>query len=727
MPPNGMSALVPPASRGSQEDADAFYQNAPCGYLTMRRDGTILGANRTLLGWVRQGVEAAEAGLRFCDMLTPASWVFFSMKCVPVMAMHGRIAGIALDILRPDRSTIPVLASFEAAGGAAGEPQPLIHGILLDATERRLYERELLAARKAAEEVQRASEQAGARLAAVLESTTDGVLLVDLDWRVSYANPRAGGLQPGPLTGEDVRRVFPCERDSVFLDAFCLAMGGELGEGVEGPVGESAWLWVRAYPAPGGGMAVFFRDSTQERLAADERRRNAERIEHLASHDTLTDLPNRRLFAARLREALAAADEPVALMCLDLDRFKQVNDRLGHPAGDALLRVVADRLRAELRGEDTAARFGGDEFAVLLGAAAQQGGIRPEARAEEVAGRIVRKLSAPYAIGVDHVEISVSVGITLSAGRDADPDALLAEADFALYEAKRAGRGCHAVFRPAIMSQYRTRLELGNALRQGLERGELLLHYQPVVEVAGRHLCGHEALVRWDRPGLELLPPTTFIPLAEEAGLIVQLGAFVLGRACRDAAAWPNPTLRVTVNMSPLQFRDPGLVDTVAEALGQSGLAPARLELEITESLLLDRMQDVLATMHRLREMGIGFAMDDFGTGFSSLSSLRSFPFDRVKIDRSFLREAETRNEDMAIIESVAALCWRLGIGCLAEGVETEGQLALLARVGCDEAQGYLLGRPVPQAELLRLASRPLERVAGRVLTQSEAASVIRG
>lgn len=701
MPPDGSLGQSPPGSLSNQDDARAFYENAPCGFLTLQRDGTILGANRTLFEWAGQGIETSPADLSLRDILTPASWIVFSMQCVSTLAMHGHIAGIALDMVRADRSVMPVLASFEAANDKMGERPGLIRGILIDATERRLYERELLTARKVAEAARIDSERVGTQLSAMLESTTDGFLLVESDWGISYANPGARKLKHGPLVGQDVRQVFGCAQGGAFLAIFDSAMRGDLGEGTEGLVGRSSWFWVRAYPVPRGGMVVFFRNTTQERRIADERRRNAERIEHMASHDDLTDLPNRRLFATRLREALAFADGSVALMSLDLDRFKRVNDRLGHPAGDALLKAVANRLRAELRREDMVARFGGDEFAVLLAPAFGQDKLHLAQYAERVAARIIAILSAPFAINGDRTEIGVSVGITISATQQADPDTMLVEADLALYEAKRSGRGRYAFFRSPMMAEYRNRLELGDDLLKGLQAGEMLLHYQPIVQVAGRKVCGHEALVRWNRPKHGLVSPVTFIPIAEETGLIVQLGAFVLDRACRDAAAWSNARQRVSVNVSPIQFRDHDLVETVTTALCRSGLDPARLELEITEGVLLEQTQEVLTTMHRLRALGVGFAMDDFGTGFSSLSTLRSFPFNRVKVDRSFLREAETRDEDVAIIEAVATLCRRLEMTCLAEGVETEAQFALLARAGYNEAQGYLFGCTSPQAESL--------------------------
>ncbi|MBP0465858.1 EAL domain-containing protein [Roseomonas sp. PWR1] len=696
--PGPDAELLPASDR--PEDLRAFYESAPCAYLTMRRDGLLLGANRTLLDWT--GAELGRPGheLWLRDVLTAASWVVFNMKCLPVATLQGRVNEIALDLRRADGTALPVLASFQRVEQPGGAP-PLLRGILFDATERRLYERDLLEARKAADQARASVEASRARLSAILESTTDGVLLVEPGWRLAYANPSAAGLGIVIEPGADIRAAFPRDPEGRFLAAFARAMDGQVAEPVQGLVHGAVWLQVKAFPALGGGITVFFRDVTPERQAEEERQRAAERIRHMATHDPLTGLANRVRFAERLRAALDSTGGRLAVLCLDLDRFKQVNDRLGHPAGDALLQAVASRLRAELRGDDTVARFGGDEFGIVLASAGRSGGDA-EAHAEAVAARIVAAVSAPYTLGGERAEIGTSIGIAFAAGRDTTPEALLAEADVALYCAKRAGRGRHAVFEPAMAAEQRTKLEIGEALRQALADGELLLHYQPVVDVATRTVRGHEALVRWDRPGHGLLLPGAFVQVAEETAQISRLGAFALRQACRDAATWPDRNLRVAVNLSPLQLRDPALMDAVADALRDSGLAPSRLELEITEGVLLERTEAVLGAMHRLRAMGVAFAMDDFGTGYSSLACLRSFPFDRVKIDRYFLREAETEEGDAAIIEAVAALCRRLGMTCTAEGVETEGQLRLLARAGCTEAQGYLFGRPVPQEDLLR-------------------------
>jgi diguanylate cyclase (GGDEF)-like protein len=680
-----------------QADQQAFYEDAPCGYLTMRRDGVVLGANRRLFDWTGCSLGEPGNGLRLRDMLTAASWVVFSMKCLPVVTLHGRVSEIALDIRRADGTALPVLATFQRVD-QPGDAPPLLRGTLFDATERRLYERDLLEARKAADQARANAEESRARLSAILQTTTDGVLLVEPDWRVAYANPSAAGLGVVLPSGADMRAAFPRDPAGLFHAAFAQAMAGEAPESVEGLVHGAVWLWVKAYAAPGGGISVFFRDVTRARLADEERLRADERIRHMAAHDALTGLPNRVRFAERLRGSLRSTAGRLAVLCLDLDRFKQVNDRLGHPAGDALLQAVAARLRAELRGEDTVARFGGDEFGIVLASAGRSGGDA-EAHAEAVATRIVAALSAPYTLGAERAEIGTSIGITLAGGRDASPEALLEEADIALYCAKRAGRGRHAVFRPAMAAEQRSRLEVGEALRTALAAGELLLHYQPIVDVTTRAPRGREALIRWERPGHGMLLPAAFVAVAEETAQISRLGEFALRRACRDAAAWPDRTLRVAVNLSPLQLRDPALIEVVGDALRESGLDASRLELEITEGVLLERTEPVLDAMRRLRAMGVAFAMDDFGTGYSSLACLRSFPFDRVKIDRSFLKEAETREGDSAIIEAVAALCRRLGMTCTAEGVETEGQLRLLARAGCTEAQGYLFGRPVPQPD----------------------------
>ena len=434
-----------------------------------------------------------------------------------------------------------------------------------------------------------------------------------------------------------------------------------------------------------------------ERRDQELRSKNA-RIFFMAHHDALTGLPNRLQFNEQLDivlEQRRRREDQVALLCLDLDHFKRVNDTLGHPAGDALLQEMAARLRACVRDGDTIARLGGDEFAVLQCAARQ-----PEA-AGELAQRIIEALSAPYELGNDCAVVGVSVGIALATPDLFSADVLLRSADMALYRAKANGRGTFCFFEAAMNVQVQARRILELDFREAVARGEFEVFYQPLFNLRTQHACGFEALLRWRHPDRGLIAPAEFIPLAEELGLIIPLGEWVMAQACRDAKSWPEE-IRVAVNLSPIQFRSLGLVQAVQRALADSGLPARRLELEITESALLQDSEAVLATLHELHAVGVRIALDDFGTGYSSLSYLRSFPFDKLKIDQSFVREMLHRADCRAIVTSVLGLARELGMDTTAEGVETEEQLAQLREAGCTEVQGFLFDRPRCAADIQR-------------------------
>ena len=441
-------------------------------------------------------------------------------------------------------------------------------------------------------------------------------------------------------------------------------------------------------PMKGGGWVATFEDIT-EWLEAQAK------ISHMARHDALTNLPNRVLFHEQLEHGLRRADssDQLAVLCLDLDHFKDINDSLGHPIGDALLKEVGRRLKATVGEHDTVTRLGGDEFAVV------QIGRSEEAAARALAGRLVEVISAPYAIDDHQIVIGVSIGISLSPQDGSNPDELLKNADLALYRAKADGRGTYRFFETGMDARAQARRLLEMDLRAALQRDEFQPYYQPIRDVARDRVVAFEALLRWNHPQRGLIAPINFIPLAEETGLIVQLGERVLQRACADAATWPDD-IDVAVNLSPVQFKNPNLIASVTEALEKSGLAASRLELEITESVLLQNSEATLTTLHELRAMGVRISLDDFGTGYSSLSYLRSFPFDKIKIDRSFVSELATREDSVAIIRAVTGLGRSLGIVTTAEGVENDAQLELLRREGCTQAQGYLFSHPRPASEV---------------------------
>jgi diguanylate cyclase (GGDEF)-like protein len=402
-------------------------------------------------------------------------------------------------------------------------------------------------------------------------------------------------------------------------------------------------------------------------------------------------LPNRVRFRENLKQELVRVrpEQPIAVLCLDLDDFKAVNDTLGHPVGDALLKLVAQRLSACLHNSDTVARLGGDEFAIV-----QAAGAQPVA-ATVLAQQLIETMAEPFDIEGHSVVIGTSAGIALAPNDGCDPDELLKNADMALYRAKAEGRGTYRFFEAKMDADMQARRLLEVDLRGALARDEFEVHYQPLVDLQTARLNGFEALLRWHHPGRGLVSPAEFIPLAEDIGLITPIGAWVLRQACTEAAGWPGE-LTVAVNLSPVQFRSKTLTLDVVAALGASGLPARRLELEITEAVMLQDTETTLATLKELKTLGARISMDDFGTGYSSLSYLRKFPFDKVKIDQTFIRDLASRPESLAIVRAVAGLGSTLGIATTAEGIETMDQLRAVRAEGCTQVQGFLLGRPKP-------------------------------
>ena len=434
-----------------------------------------------------------------------------------------------------------------------------------------------------------------------------------------------------------------------------------------------------------------------------ERRKAEARVAHMAHHDGLTGLANRLMYQERLNQALAQArsdaDGGIAVLCIDLDLFKNVNDSFGHPMGDRLLTMVASRMRANVRSSDLVARLGGDEFAIVLA-----GEIAPN-DANDFALRLIQTLSEPYDMDGIEIVIGASVGIALSPGDGDNSEELMRNADMALYRAKNDGGGVHHFFEREMDLQAQKRRDMELDLRRAFANGEFELHYQPLVDLAADRITGFEALLRWKHPQKGMISPADFIPVAEDIGLIVTLGEWVLRKACAEAAKWPDD-IKIAVNLSPVQFRNRNMVQVVIAALAYSGLSPLRLELEITESLFLAETEANLAILHQLRALGVRISMDDFGTGYSSLSYLRSFPFDKIKIDRSFVKDLVDRPDCVAIVRAISGLGRSLNITTTAEGVETVDQLDWLRAEGCNEVQGFLFSAARPASEVDELLRR---------------------
>ncbi len=549
----------------------------------------------------------------------------------------------------------------------------------------------------------RASEE---RYSLAISGARDGLWDWDLTTGKIYFAPRFAdmlGVQPGELGDTPERWFAAVHREDVddFASVIASHTSGSGGHfehehRIKHADGNWRWMLCRGTAVRGeGGNAVRMAGSLSDVTA----RKEAEaRLLHDAFHDRLTGLANRALCLDRIGQAMRRArrtDECIAVLFVDLDRFKLVNDSLGHAAGDRLLLGIADRLRAVVRPADTVARLGGDEFCVVLES------IHNAEDAHTVADRTQSALAAPFNLGGQQVFATASIGIAVHDDSHRSADDLLRAADLAMYKAKSNGRNCHHVFDAEMQHRAITRLELETDLRTALEREQFLLHYQPIVNLADGEMHGVEALIRWKSPARGLVSPLSFIPLAEETGLIVPIGAWVLSEATRRMAEWDaesggrSPQLDLSVNVSPRQFFAADIVRTISDALDAACLDPKRLVLEITESVLVENHHIASRALHALKELGVRVHLDDFGTGFSSLSYLQQLPIDCIKIDRSFVRGIAEREKDLEIVRAIVGLGHGLGKSVVAEGIETDGQLRRLRGLDCDFGQGYLFSRPV--------------------------------
>ncbi len=599
------------------------------------------------------------------------------------------------DALRPRRDDREVEFRIQAQDGGwvwvrgmisavpgRGEPATL-QGFLMDVTGQK----------RAAEQLRLAAE--------VFQSSGEAIVISDAQLRILQVNPAytsITGYTPGEAEGhtpyELSRGVRSPEHDREILNEVqrCGYWQGEVWDRRKSGDSYPKWLTLSVVRDANARIANYIEIFSD----ISERKEREERVRHLAHHDALTGLPNRALLTDRLTQAIALAqrnDTRVAVMFLDLDRFKNVNDSLGHSVGDKLLHEVAVRLKAAMRASDTVSRLGGDEFVILMPDAQDQAAISTAAR------KVLEAVSLPYAIDGHELISTPSLGISVFPADGQDVETLLRNADAAMYHAKESGRNNFQFFTQDMNARAVERLSLERSLRRALERDELRLHYQPQYELASGRIVGMEALIRWEHPEEGLISPGRFMPFAEETGLILPIGAWVLERACLQNREWQRaglPTVRMSVNISALQFRQHGFADTVRHALEVSGLDARHLELEVTESVIMHDAERVTATLADLKRMGLELAIDDFGTGYSSLSYLKRFPIDRLKIDQSFVRDIPSDAEDAAIISAIIGLTRSLGLRTIAEGVETAEQLEFLREQGCDEVQGYLLSRPVP-------------------------------
>jgi diguanylate cyclase (GGDEF)-like protein len=567
-----------------------------------------------------------------------------------------------------------------------------------------VHQRRLDLAREALAESESHAQRKSRELEMTLQHMGQGIIMVDDDGAIVVANDKAIALLdiPEPATGmrqqfNDVvdhmlqRGEFSSmsrsDRQATMRQVRSLPSGQER-DYYERRRPDGTVLAVQSQRMPGGGFVRTITDIT-------ERHRSAEKIAHLARHDTLTNLANRTSFREKLEDALSQVDqgEGFSVLFLDLDDFKIVNDAHGHPVGDSLLRLVALRLRAAVRAEDIVARVGGDEFAIILSGMSDSKMVMARAQ------HLVELLREPYMVDELMLTSTASIGCAIAPENGNTAKDLLRNADIALYCAKADGRNTCRLFSSEMSEHLIERRRIEEELSNAISGGELELHYQPLVSIKTGRFCGFEALVRWNHPERGRIPPLDFIPIAEDTGLIVPIGRWVLNEACREAAKWRDD-LRIAVNLSPIQFREASLVDDIKLALKKTGLDPNRLELEITETVMMQSGEQTIAKLKEINALGVKISMDDFGTGYSSLNYLRNFAFDKIKIDRSFINELGKDTECDSIVRAIISLADCLSVSTTAEGVETSEQLDALRAMGCEEAQGFLFSPPRPAREL---------------------------
>jgi diguanylate cyclase (GGDEF)-like protein/PAS domain S-box-containing protein len=675
-----------------QVAADTRPGDMPCGCLWCDANGRITRADAVLLAWT---------GYRRADLVEMKHvWDVLSGIDIPLagdsgaaLPRPGRTAIVSdLKLIAKDGTQSDVFVSIRRVVRRSGSGPGLCFTIM------RLSG--LWSGDQQLEALQHQLQAMRDRLSTTLESTTDSVIVIDRNWHVTYANQRAIAMigRGRSLIGANLCDVYPEARTSVF-EARCLACLArrtslEFDEFVPWL---NAWLEVHLYPTDDS-ITAFFRDISKAKAFEQEQLKTREWVAHMARHDPLTGLPNRVLFRDQLDRAIASAGRgiPFVVLLLDVDRFGVVNTMLGYGLGDMVLRQIGERLVACARDIDIVARLGSDEFGLIL-----NGVDRPD-DAAVVANRILTVMADPITVDGNTVTVGVSIGIACGISDGSTSDHLLAHADIALHQVKTDGGAGFRFASRQLDDQLRVRERTKQDLQQALANDDLFLQYQPIVQLASRRIVGVEALVRWRHRVLGIQSPNAFIPIAEDSGLIVPLGRWVLRQAARDAARLPTDIV-VSVNLSPIQFARDDVVAVVMAALSEANITGERLMLEITETALLRDAAATLAVLTRLKALGVQLALDDFGTGFSSLGYLQDYPFDKIKLDRAFVRNLPGANKSAAISAAIAKLGHGLGITTVAEGIETEAQYDLLKVQGYDEGQGFLFSQPVHADAIIAL------------------------
>ena len=676
---SGQHGLIDASSKEGTPVIFAFHrlQAAPGWTLVVGEPQQSFQARwqQPLLGIIFGGIVAAVIALLWANAIARSI-------LLPIRALAQRSHSVADNVAAlpdPQPSSIREVRSLQTSLSGT------VDALKRSADEARDLARDL----KASEQRYRAVAEAGALV--LWQSDRNGTVLSATGWRELTGQPDDHALGKGWL-----RRVNEDDLTQIEIaleQSFTATKAASLD--VEFRVLDlyGKWRWLRARGARIGHSLSSWAGVLED---VDARRQAQARIAYLAQHDPLTSLPNRNMLFEKLDQALIAArrGHHSALLLLDLDRFKDVNDSLGHPTGDRLLQEVAQRILGCVRGNDLVARLGGDEFAILMASESRM----PESAAS-LAARLVEELGRSVELENHQFAISTSIGIVLIDNQASAADTLMRNADLALYRAKDEGRSCYRFFEAEMDTRMQRRRQLETELRAALQQQQFELHYQPLVDLRLRQVSGFEALLRWNHPQRGLLEPSEFLALAEDIGMMLPLGAWVLRQAALDASQWPEQ-MKIAVNLSVSQLAQPNLAEGVEQVLAATGLAPARLELEITENALIANIEAASAQLLQLKMAGVSIVMDDFGTGYSSLGYLRAFPFDKVKIDKSFVRDLGEQSQGSAIIGAVSHLCEKLGIATTIEGVETQAQLAQLKKEHCAEGQGYVFGRPMPLARV---------------------------